>query len=243
MQIIKLNAIDSTNSFLKREIRKKNVSDFTVVVAKKQEEGRGQMGTLWEANPSYNLTFSVFKKFDNFQIPNQFYLNISVALAVFHALKFFEIPNVKIKWPNDILAGNKKICGILIENMIKGDVIINSVIGIGLNINQIDFTNLPKASSLKKITGTTYDLDEVLNKFLETLKKYFQNFEDKQFSFLAKKYDTNLFRKNKPSTFKAADGSVFMGFITGVSNEGKLVIKLEDDIIKEFALKELSLLY
>ena len=166
-----------------------------------------------------------------------------VALSIFEALKALQIKRLKIKWPNDILAENKKVGGILIENVIKHNQLQASVIGFGLNINQTEFDNLPQASSLRLLSGKTFDLDEVLQHIIKQLQYYFSLLEAGKYEAIKKEYEQHLFRKNKPSTFKDAEGCMFLGFILGVTNSGNLKIRLEDEIIKEFDLKEVTLLY
>ena len=243
MQIIKLNATDSTNLYLKDLMNIKSLGDYTIVVADKQTLGRGQMGTKWESKPFNNLTFSVLKKNDLEKVTNPFILNICVSLAVYTLLSKLHLPDLKVKWPNDILSGNFKICGILIENIFSGNRILASVIGIGLNVNQTTFNNLPNVSSLKLLTGKTFNLDQLLAEFQSVLKQTFLELDEKGVVEMQKKYENVLFRKDKPSTFKDNEGNLFMGFIKGVSNEGRLVVTLEDDIKKEFDLKAISLLY
>lgn len=243
MQIIKLNATDSTNRYLKSLMNDETLDDYTVVVTKNQQSGRGQLGTVWESEPGKNLTFSVLKKTNTLSIPNLFMLNICVSLAVYRALIRFGVPDIMIKWPNDILSGSSKICGILIENILAGNRINSSVIGIGLNVNQTVFNSLPKVSSLKLLLGKNIDLDSVLITLLNELKEVFGQYEQEGFKELEQLYTQLLFRKDKPSTFKSKDGEMFMGFIRGVSKEGKLIVALEDDVIREFNLKELNLLY
>ena len=154
MNINKLNAIDSTNSYLKQLSVGDGLDDFTVVVTEHQTQGRGQMGSVWESEHSKNLMFSVFKRFKDLKVDSHFYVSMAVSLAVCDALKLFHLKQLKIKWPNDILSEQKKICGILIENVIKQERIQSSIIGVGLNVNQVNFTNLPNAASLKQLTGT-----------------------------------------------------------------------------------------
>ena len=197
MRVIKLNAINSTNSYLRKLTMVEFVEDYTVVVANEQTHGRGQIGTVWRSQA---------------------------------------VPRLSVKWPNDILSENKKVCGILIENVIKQNTLSASIIGVGLNVNQTFFDNLPRASSLKSVTGKVFDLDEVLEKILFNLNSW--NLKD-----LKEIYETYLFRKNKPSTFKNSEGIVFSGFIKSVSVSGNLQVLLEDDIIKEYGLKDISLLY
>jgi BirA family biotin operon repressor/biotin-[acetyl-CoA-carboxylase] ligase len=243
MHIIKLNATDSTNSYLRRLSAKGTVEDYTIVITKKQLEGKGQMGTVWSSQTSKNLTFSVFKDVSEFNLEHPFYISIVTSLAIFKTLQFFSISRLSVKWPNDILSENKKICGVLIENVIKQNQIKGSIIGIGLNVNQTEFKNLPNASSLKIISGKIYTLDEVLNVIIKNLKAYFLLLKDEQYDTLKAEYQRHLFRKNKPSTFKDAEGSIFSGFIKGISDLGNLQVLLEDDITKEFDLKDITLLY
>ena len=243
MLIVKLDAIDSTNSYLRKLSAKETVDDYTTVVAKKQTQGRGQMGTVWSSQTSKNLTFSVFKDVSKLHLEHPFYISIVTSLALLKTLQFFSISRLSIKWPNDILSEDKKICGILIENVIKQNNINASVIGIGLNVNQTKFENLPKASSLRMISGKVFDLDEMVHVILKNLKYYFLLLEKGQYDVLKNDYETYLFRKNKPSTFKDEEGLVFSGFIKGVSESGKLQVLLEDDITKEFNLKTITLLY
>ncbi|MDO6492782.1 MULTISPECIES: biotin--[acetyl-CoA-carboxylase] ligase [unclassified Cellulophaga] len=243
MQIIKLNATNSTNEYLKELIVSTSLDDFTVVAAEKQIQGRGQMGTQWLAEPGKNLTFSVLKKSEGLEVADQFLLNMCVSLAVFEALKELNIPNLAVKWPNDILSANSKICGILIENILTGSKIQSSIIGIGLNVNQLEFNNLPNVSSLKLLKGETFNLDEVLSGILTKLKKYLTTDYLNSPDALRALYQEIMFRVDKPSTFKSKEGELFMGFIKGVSSSGRLIVLLEDNIFKEYNLKEIQLLY
>lgn len=243
MQIIKLNATESTNSYLRDLYSKQKVVDYTVVLAKKQKKGRGQMGTVWSSQEGKNLTFSVFKGLKGLDIENTFFVSIVTSLAIVKALKALNISNLKIKWPNDILSDNYKICGILIENVIKNNELDSCIIGIGLNVNQMEFKDLPKASSLKLLTGIHYTLDEVLNEIVNKMEQYFIKLRKGNLSDLMKEYESHLFRKNKPSTFTSTEGTMFSGYIKGITNSGKLSVLLEDNIISEYDLKEITLLY
>ncbi|HNU60261.1 MAG TPA: biotin--[acetyl-CoA-carboxylase] ligase [Aquaticitalea sp.] len=243
MHIIKLNAIDSTNSFLKRISNDGPLEDMTVVVADYQTDGRGQMGTQWVSKDSNNLLFSVFKKITGLDVDAAFSVAIVVALSVFNTLVKLQLMNVRIKWPNDILSGNKKLAGILIENVVKQNRVQASVIGIGININQVHFEDLPNASSLILETGRLFDRDEVLQMVLLELQAYFQILESGKSSYLKQLYEANLFRKDKPSTFTDAGGTKFSGFIRGITESGNLKIEIEDAQIKEYDLKSVSLLY
>src|SRR5690606_34571260 len=208
MNLIKLSAIDSTNTYLKGLVSNNELDDYTVVMAETQTQGRGQMGTKCVTEPGQNITYSVFKKISCLQSDEQFYLSIAVSLAIDDALAYFNMPNLKIKWPNDILSWNSKICGILIENIFKNGHMNAAVIGIGLNLNQSDFDEMINASSLKKFAGVYYNKVEVLQKIVERIKFYEPWVVERKFNDPKPSYEHLLFRKDKPSTFKRRDGSL-----------------------------------
>ncbi len=243
MQIIKLNATDSTNAYLKNLMLTNDLEDLTIVLAEEQLKGRGQMGAKWESEAGKNLTFSILKKINDMSVSDQFLLNICVSLAVYNSLKLLQIPNLSVKWPNDILSGNSKICGILIENILSGHKIHASILGVGLNVNQTEFNNLQNVSSLKLLLGNTLDLDELLRSIITGFNKLYVQLISNETGGLEKAYEKVLFRKDKPSTFKNTDDELFMGFIKGVSHEGKLQVVVEDNELRQFDLKEIKLLY
>ncbi|WP_411768599.1 biotin--[acetyl-CoA-carboxylase] ligase [Winogradskyella sp. A3E31] len=243
MPIIKLNAIDSTNAYIKRKALMRELEDFTTVVAKLQTEGRGQMGTRWQSEGSKNLMCSIYKRISGVENNRQYYISMITALAVTDALKTLNIPKISIKWPNDILSEGHKIGGILIENLIKHNKIHATIIGIGLNVNQKFFYKLPKASSLYVLTGQLFDTDELMTLILKHLKEQFRLLENHDFKLIKSNYEALLFRKQKPSTFETSYGKHFTGYINGVTEDGKLEVMVEDGILKTFDLKEVSLKY
>lgn len=243
MNIIKLDATDSTNAHLKRLLSDGLWADFTVITAKEQLKGKGQMGAKWQSDSGKNLTFSVLRQDLGLSVTDYFILNICVALAVYKTLRAHQVPDLSIKWPNDILSGTSKICGILIENILSGNLINTAIIGIGLNVNQTFFGELQNASSLKLILGSNFDLDELLHEVVKNLKSVFLKSNADSKENLWKAYEQVLFRKDKPSTFENKQNELFMGFIRGVSPTGRLQITLEDNVLKEFDIKEVKLLY
>ena len=243
MKLIKLDAIDSTNDFLKGLSQRENLENYTAVTAKTQTKGRGQRGAIWNSESGKNLIASILINNSIQKNTLIFDLNVIVTISVIEALKSFKISNLKIKWPNDIMAENKKVAGILIENTIKEQGIINSVIGIGLNVNQIDFQNLPKASSLKNIMGKDFDIDEILIEIISKLKINFDFFENDLTGILWDKYHKYLFKKGIPTLFEDYFQNKFMGIIQKVNSNGELLILLEDDSLKTFEIKEITMLY
>tara|TARA_R110002051_G_scaffold241712_1_gene302062 strand:- start:32118 stop:32852 length:735 start_codon:yes stop_codon:yes gene_type:complete len=244
MHLIKLDATASTNVYLKKLSKSSTLADFTIVVAKEQLEGKGQMGSSWQSEEGKNLTFSILKHHEALFAQDHFYLNITVSLAIYQVLKALEIPDLSIKWPNDILSGNSKICGILIENMLSGEKITTSIIGIGLNVNQTRFNSLPKVSSLHLLKGKTFDLDSILIAVAENLEELFAKLKNGQKEFLKEAYLSVLFKKNKASTFnQLSTNQLFVGIIRSVSEEGKLEVEVEDQLWKAYDLKEIKLMY
>jgi len=219
------------------------VENFTVVVTDNQIKGRGQQGGIWESEASKNLIFSVFVDFKSLNISDKKYLNYAVSLAVFEVLQQENIPRIAIKWPNDILSAKKKIGGILIENSLKGTKISSTVIGIGLNVNQTSFSSsLEKASSLKLSSNRTFDLEQLLIEIVVSLKSKILLLNARAFESIETSYLNVLYKKNIPAMFKDSNDIVFMGIIRGISKDGKLQVELEDEIIKEFGIKEISFL-
>ena len=242
MNIIKLDAIDSTNNYLKKIILNEGINDYTVVTAKFQTQGKGQLGTKWESEYSKNLICSVYKKEINIKVQDQFVISALVSLALIKTLRKVNLSNMHIKWPNDIMSDNKKICGILIENIVKENYIKDTVIGIGLNVNQTIFNNLPNAASIKNLIGTTCSIDEILKDLVKNIKYYFNELDKSSINSIFEKYEDALFRINKPSTFKNSKGEIFSGYIKGVSRLGKLNVMLEDNLVESYDLKEISML-
>jgi BirA family biotin operon repressor/biotin-[acetyl-CoA-carboxylase] ligase len=243
MNLIKLDAIDSTNDFLKELSKKEVVENFTVVVTKNQTKGKGQMGTTWNSECGKNLIISILIKDVLKNIDEIFHLNVAVALSVVQVLEEFDLPKLSIKWPNDIMSDTKKLCGILIENSFKSDSKIESVVGIGLNVNQKAFNNLPKAASMLVVMKQEFDLDVILKRINFQIKKncslIISNQEDK----LWFDFHEYLFKLNVPMPFEDANKNRFMGIIQGVTKDGKLQLILEDDSIKTFGIKEIQMLY
>lgn len=242
MKLIKLDAIDSTNDFLKAMSSQEELENFTVVTAENQTKGKGQVGGVWKSEAGKNLTMSVLVKDFLFNNEQVFDLSVAVSLAVAETLKLLNIPDICIKWPNDILSYNKKLVGILIENTLKSDGRILSVVGIGINVNQTDFEELPSASSLKVISGKTFDKEELAILIVEKLKEKIQLWQTSSQLFW-NDYFNFLFKKGVPTAFRNKNNQDFMGIIQGVSKSGKLQVLLEDDSVAEFEIKEVKMLY
>ena len=243
MKLIKLNAIDSTNDFLKKMSQDQVLENFTVIVAETQTKGKGQHGAAWLSESGKNLITSILISNTLSNIRDVFLLNTAVTLSIIKALETFKIPSLSIKWPNDIMSENKKIAGILIENLIKENGKIDSIVGIGLNVNQTNFEDLTKASSLKNITNKDFEIEKILNQIIAELKLNIDKILLKQESTLWDDYHKWLFKKGIPMAFENEKEERFMGIIQQVNQDGKLEVLLEDDSIKEYGIKEITMLY
>ncbi len=227
----------STNTLLSDLAQKTQQQEGTVVITHAQTKGRGQRGNGWEAEPGKNLTFSVLLK-PHFLTPStQFNLTIAVSLALADFLKTKISPRPYIKWPNDMLVNNQKICGILIENTLAGESIQQSVVGIGLNVNQRHFTS-PTATSLQLETGVEFDLATELSDLVTCLESRYLQLRSGKFSELRQEYLNNLYWINEDQQF-VANGRVFKGNIEGIDELGKLAVR-EHNRVNYYGIKEIS---
>ena len=242
MNVIKLNAIPSTNDYLKDLLVNNQLPDFTIVVAEHQTKGKGQMGAVWQVEASTNLTFSMLLTNAYFSLEDIFTVNIIVANAIHKVLLSFGLDNISVKWPNDIMSYNKKIGGILIENNIKADGVINSIIGIGLNVSQTNFDGLPQASSILKSAGISVDKNELMLNIVSVFKEVVSDLKANKFDEW-NYYHEHLFKKNIPVTFEAKDGVKFTGMIKDVNQLGQLGVLNEHDELAYYNLKEIKMLY
>ena len=242
MRIVKLSAIPSTNDYLKKLSQAENLENFTCVVADNQTAGRGQMGAQWDVVEGKNLTFSVFIKNVIFKINEIYLLNVAVAVSLYQVLEKNNLSKLSVKWPNDIMAENKKIGGILIENTIKGDGDITSIVGIGINVNQMEFSDIPTASSMAIITSQLFDKEQLLEAFIKEIENTVLNMKANS-ADLWNTYKSNLFKINIPVAFEIANSEQFMGIIKDVNPQGLLVVEREDDSLQYYNIKEIKMLY
>ena len=239
--IIKKNSVQSTNSYLKNISQEKTISDFTIVIANEQTEGRGQLGNSWQSEKNKNINMSVYKCFCDLEVNYNFYISIAVSLSLYEAFKSYSIKDVKIKWPNDIYVKNKKIAGVLIESSVNRGKITSAIIGIGINVNQKEFKNLPQANSLCNILNKELDLESLFFILTSKLEITLLDIYNKEFKKLKHSFESNLYRKDVLSKFKFNDIMEQNGIIKGINKIGQLKVKF-GDTIKTFNSKEIGLL-
>lgn len=239
--IFRIHSADSTNNYANSQIRENDWPEGTVFLAHEQTAGRGQTNNYWESEPGKNLTFSIVFYPDFLEIRHQFLLSKVVSLGIYQALSKYIEP-LKIKWPNDIYAGNNKLGGILIENSIMSGMLKSSVAGIGLNVNQTIFrSNAPNPVSLKSLTNEHFDTDVVLKEVLSGINTYYSLLKAGEYEKIDREFVSVLYWLNENHQFRT-DDAIFEGEIIGVNEIGQLLIRKINGAILEFHFKEVEFL-
>lgn len=238
-EIIRFGEIDSTNNYLKSLGSEANV----VAIAESQTAGRGAGTNTWESETGKNLTFSILIH-PTFVRPNrQFLISMCIANAIRETVYIeSSILNIQpmIKWPNDIYVGDRKLCGILIENSLKGEYIKDCVIGIGLNVNQREFlSDAPNPVSMAQVMGRDLDCEEILNQLLECFEKQLLMLENGQEKEIRRQYMEKLYRKGEMHRFKDSMGA-FEATIVDVEDDGHLVVEDNLGKIRKYGFKEIE---
>jgi len=253
----RFDELPSTNDWAAELLAKSKPPEGTVVRADSQSAGRGQFGSRWESADGQNLTLSVILYPDWLEAHAQFYLSMAVALALrdmvhgarytVHEEKTDATPYTvhrapcTVKWPNDLYLGNRKAAGILIQNALSGQYLQSSVVGIGLNVNQIEFDPaLPNPTSLALFFGKKFDLDEVAGRLFECLERRYLQLKSGHRAAIKAEYEQSLFRIGLSSNFiRTNDNSEFKGIIQGVTDAGRL--RVETELGEEtFEVKEIK---
>ena len=246
-KIIHIDETDSTNLWLRNSLGRvlsesvveaslRTVPNEFCVVADYQTAGRGCRSNSWESERGKNLTFSILIHPEEIPANQQFRITETVSVALCETLESYIYNKVEIKWPNDIYVGNKKICGILIENRLQGNSIKDSIIGIGLNVNQMVFeSDAPNPVSIKQLTGQDLDIEEVLSNFLY----HFESVSLRETTCFD--YRNRLFRRGKLSKYRDESG-VFEAALQDVMADGRLLLKDTEGMERTYAFKEVEFL-
>ena len=239
-KIVRLEETESTNSCLKELLRTEHLEEGSVVVADFQTAGRGQMGNSWYSGKGDNLLFSLLIYPIEIPANEQFIISRTISLAIKNTLDQFT-DDIRIKWPNDIYWKDRKIAGILIENSLQGKTIENSIIGIGLNLNQQVFPpELPNPVSLRQITATEQDKDYILDLLMKEFFLLYRGLQRGEKQVIEDEYMLDLYRVNGYYWFEDANGK-FQAKIDNVLPSGHLVLKtLETNEERMYAFKEIA---
>ncbi|HAE68131.1 MAG TPA: biotin--[acetyl-CoA-carboxylase] ligase [Sphingobacterium sp.] len=238
--LIVLDEIGSTNDYLKSQLSNfKPLAEGTAILAEEQFQGKGQRGSSWVSEPGKNLTTSILLKPHFLPIAEQFALSATIAIATVNWLKSKTEQPVAVKWPNDIYVNSKKITGILIENKLKGSKIDHAIIGIGVNINQINFDTATTITSLACLTDRQdYNIKELAQELFQVIQQEYLNLYKEGAQYQLNRYNALLFWRGEERPF-LVDGIKKTGIIQQVSNDGKLLVLLEDTL-REFDIKEIT---
>ncbi len=225
-KLFHFSSLPSTNDYAIELLARSKPAEGTVISTYNQTHGRGQFGTTWEVAPNVNIAFTTILYPGKVPPHNQFLLNQAISISVVDLLRHYTDRAVHIKWPNDIYLEEKKVCGILIQNSIGNHRIQSSVIGIGLNVNQLSFPpHLPKATSLGMEEGKRFDLDEIRDTLCQCLEQRYLALLNNRFEGLKEAYGELLFKRGRFCWFKDTSGRRWEGRVEGVSPEGLLRLK------------------
>ncbi|MDO4695122.1 biotin--[acetyl-CoA-carboxylase] ligase [Porphyromonas sp.] len=242
--LIQLDETASTNSYLKSLLSAHpDLPTWTVVSTHNQSQGRGQRGNSWESEPYQNITLTILLRPDKYDGFEPFDLNVFVSLSLCFLLQEI-IPSslIKIKWPNDIYVGDKKIAGILIENEWMSGGISASLIGIGLNVNQTLFvSDAPNPTSIALETQQPLQLAQIQDRLLSLLQQVYKKLPDEILT-LRHMYHEYLYRHDGyPHRYRASNGSEFDAVLISVTPSGLLCLKEEGKSeVSRYAFKEVS---
>lgn len=243
--IIGLDTVDSTNRYLRDEAdalwdKYAAEAGFVVVKAKHQTSGRGQRGNKWCSNAGENLLFSVLlRPGEMLKVGKQFLLSQAVALSLHHTMKRYGI-ETRLKWPNDIYVGNRKLAGILVEVDYSGTFVEQAIIGIGINVNQELFPEMDRIPvSMKMLLGRNLGINDVLNTALEFFEHYYSQMLYGNREALAAEYSRLLLGYKEQRSFVDSEAR-FDAVIEGVEGDGHLLLRRKDGTLSRYAFKEVE---
>lgn len=235
-------SLESTNTFASQCLKATELQEGTIICTDFQTAGKGHQGNRWESENGKNLLFSIILYPSSVIPDNLFLISMAMSLGLYDFLHNL-VPEVKIKWPNDIYVKNDKIAGMLIENSVIGGKIERCIAGIGININQEKFSpGIPNPVSLKMKTGKESDTRTCLNEVLNYLDNRYKQLLYGKRALIRDEYVSLLYRAGEWHLYRA-EGKIFKGMIKGISETGSLIIEKEDTSVSEFTFKEVDYIH
>lgn len=236
-QLYFLPTCASTNSEAHQLLIKNEATEGCTVVTHCQTAGRGQRGNSWEAAPGQNITLSVILSPRFVPVRQQFYLNMAIALGVLDLLREQGMEQAQVKWPNDLYFEDKKLGGILIENSVNSHSLQHSIVGIGLNVNQREFS-YPTATSMANVCGRGLDVEKSTIRLLELLEKRYLQLRNGHTARLRYEYLQALYRYQEVHAYRIGQEQV-QGQIVGVDEDGRLALQVEQEL-RYFSFQEIA---
>jgi BirA family transcriptional regulator, biotin operon repressor / biotin---[acetyl-CoA-carboxylase] ligase len=238
-RLFRFETVSSTNDKTREIIQNEKPSESLIVWADEQTKGRGHGTSSWESEKGKNLTFSLLLFPGFVEITRQFIISKAISLGIRDFISLYAKDST-VKWPNDVLVGNRKIAGILIENSILNNRIEHCIAGIGININQESFSeHLPDAVSLKMLTGYELDLEEAFQVVSDCIEKRILQIQKGDSHMIDREYLENLYKLNEMGEFQFKE-KPFRGKIIGIDKQGRLLIETGPEEVKVFNFKEVS---
>jgi len=242
--IIELDSVDSTNKYGVGLLKNTNIEEGTVIFARSQYSGTGLNGNKWESESNKNITISIvlYPKF--LKAEKHFYLNKIISVAIYNFVNdFVKKGRTSIKWPNDVYIDSKKVAGILIKNGIKGDSVEYSIVGIGVNLNQVEFrSNAPNPISIKNATHKDYDIKESINKLCLNIEEKYIQLKNDETESLDNEYLNSLLYYQKFNHYEY-NGNIIEAKITGINKYGKLILIDKKNQVIECDMKEIVFVF
>lgn len=224
---IHLSVVHSTNSYTTELLSHNGISSWTVVSCDDQYAGKGQRGKRWEVIPRQNLTFSIAVE-AMLPLEHQFSISACVVSAFINTLEAYAI-KASFKWPNDILVDGNKIAGILIENQVADGQVKWSIIGIGLNVNQVDFPDYPwPATSMRKLRGDVdFDIEELLELLVKSIKQAWKEMSNLSADQRLNELNSKLYKIGESLRFESND-HLYSGRLLGIASDGGIRLYLPE---------------
>ena len=215
-----------------------------------QIAGRGQAGNSWESEAGRNLLFSALLRYEGIHAAKQWRLSMLVAVALWDTLaKYLPQEQLTIKWPNDIYFGDKKIVGILIENSLSGQYVGYSIVGIGVNVNQTQWlSNAPNPISMKEITGEEYDVEVLMNEWICSMKSWeLRTTEEIKVAYMQHLYRNEGWHEYMEREVNITPTSIvqkgvenaFLAQFIGITEQGELMLRLQNNEEKKYHFKQI----
>jgi len=240
-KITQFNSLDNTNNYVAKQLIMGGYDEGSVILAHFQTEGRGQRGSFWQSNAGQNLTFSFALRTEFLNIHDYFIISKAVSLAIYELISARLKTNVYIKWPNDILASDRKICGILIENKLT-ETGNYTIVGIGLNVNQTQFFEGNKATSLAIELGKPLAINSVFQDLIKKLNIFWEPVIQGRFDDVEARYMDALYGAKQWVKF-TEENRTYLGKIREVDNSGVMLVKSKQGHAKNYRTKEVVISY